>query len=69
MVDGALASCYGSFDHDLAHISVTPIQWFPQVMEQIFGLDSITPVYVSLAEYLGRGVLPQSQLFNNIHFY
>ena len=36
MVDGILASCYASFDHDLAHIAMTPIQWFPEIIEGIF---------------------------------
>ena len=28
VVDGVLASCYASFDHDLAHITMAPIQLF-----------------------------------------
>ena len=62
VLDGVLASCYGSFDHDLAHVAMKPIQWFPDVMEWIFGLDEISPVYVSLAEYVGTNLLPHSQL-------
>ena len=64
VVDGVLASCYGSFDHDLAHISMKPVQWFPETMEWIFGLDDVSPVYVNIAEHFGRLILPYCQLFN-----
>ena len=30
IVDGVLASCYASFDHDLAHIAMAPMQWIPR---------------------------------------
>ena len=39
MVDGVLASCYAFTDHDLAHIVMTPIQWYPQTIQWIFGDD------------------------------
>ena len=39
MVDRILASCYASVNHDLAHIVMTPIQWFPEIVEHIFGID------------------------------
>ena len=31
MVDGVLASCYASFDHDLAHFGMRPLQWFSEI--------------------------------------
>ena len=57
MVDGTLASCYAFPDHDLAHIGTTPIRWFPEVTEWIFGDDSGSPLFVEIAEYLGM-ILP-----------
>ena len=30
MVDGVLVSCYADFDHDLAHITITPMQKFAE---------------------------------------
>ena len=33
VVDGVLASCYASFDHDWAHLLTTPIRWFPGLFE------------------------------------
>ena len=33
VVDGVLASCYGSFNHDVAHIIMAPMRWFPGTME------------------------------------
>ena len=39
VVDGVLASCYAFPDHDLSHITMTPLQWFPHLTEWIFGND------------------------------
>ena len=36
VVDGVLASCHSSADHDLANIAITPFNWFPQLVEWIF---------------------------------
>ena len=33
VVDGVLASCYASFDHDWAHLLTTPVRWFPWLFE------------------------------------
>ena len=54
MVDGVLASCYASFDHNLAHIVMAPLQWFPEIMELIFGEKNGSPVFVNIMKYLGR---------------
>ena len=32
VVDGVLASCYALSDHDLVHIVMTPMRWFPAMM-------------------------------------
>ena len=63
MVDGVLASCYASFDHDLAHIVMEPIQWFPEIIECTFGEDNGSSDYADIAKYLGRMVLPHSSTF------
>ena len=64
MVDGVLASCYADFDHDLAHITITPMQKFAEVMEWMFGSDYGFPVYVGTARQLGRLILPDKQYLN-----
>ena len=38
MVDGVLASCYPSTDHDVGHLGMAPMRWFPTFMEPIFGV-------------------------------
>ena len=58
VVDGVLASCYASFHHDLAHIAMTPIRWFPGIIEWIFGENNGTPTYVDIVGDLGRLLLP-----------
>ena len=54
VVDGVLASCYADFDHDLAHIVMTPMRWFPEVFEWIFGNDNGFQVFVKVAEVVGE---------------
>ena len=61
MVDGILTSCYADFDHDLAHLTITPIQKFAEVMEWIFGNDLGFSVYVGSARQLGQLMLPEGQ--------
>ena len=58
MVDGVLASCYPSGDHDLSQIGMSPIKWFPNFTKWIFGDDKNLQVYVGLSTDLGRWVLP-----------
>ena len=63
VVDGVVASCYASFDHDLAHIIMTPIQLFPDIIGWIFGDEKESLAYVDIAKELGRWLLPFGQLF------
>ena len=63
VVDGVLASCYPSADHDVAHIGMTPMRWFPGMVEWLFGNIEGMQVYVSLGEELGGWFLPKSVTF------
>ena len=63
MVDGVLASCYASFDHNLAHITMAPTQWCPEVIEGILGKEKGSLAYVNIAKELGRWLLPYEQIF------
>ena len=65
VVDGVLASCYPSAHHDLAHIAMTPIRWFPKILEWIFGDDYGIIGYVRIAEELGLLVTPKEPVFGN----
>ena len=64
VVDGVLASCYPTIDHDLAHLSMAPLRWFPQMTNLMFGQDGVWPSYVKIVEKLG-GILPASHLQSN----
>ena len=48
MVDGVLASCYSSLDHDLHHVVMTPLQWFPEVTKWTFGEENWLHAYVKI---------------------
>ena len=65
MVDGVLASCYASVDHDLAHLIMTPMQKFSESMEWIFGEDAGLPVFVNTAMELGTLLLPDSSFWHD----
>ena len=61
MVDGVLASCYPSADHDLAHIGMTPIRWFPGMVQWIFGEDNGWQIYTKIAEDVRRSAIPSQR--------
>ena len=54
MVDGVLVSCYAFPNHNVAHIEMTPLGWFPQIMELIFGVEDGTLGYVNIMDNLGH---------------
>ena len=54
IVDGVLVSCYASSHHDVSHIAMAPVRWFPEIMEWIFGEDKGIQGYARIAEDLGR---------------
>ena len=61
VVDGILASCYLSGNHDLGHFGMTPMRWFPSIIEWIFGEDNGIQTYVRINEYMGEWLLPHQQ--------
>ena len=60
MVDGVLASCYSSVNHDLAHIGMKPIQWFPEVIQWIFGEDGEYSAFTRMTNGMGKLMLPSN---------
>ena len=60
VVDGVLASCYAVVDHDMGHILMTPLRWFPGMMNWIFGTESETQGYVQVFKHLGEMIMPVS---------
>ena len=64
IVDKILASCYADFTHDLAHLTITPLQSFSEIMEWIFGNELGFPVYVYTARELGKLILPNGQFWS-----
>ena len=54
VVDGVLASCYASCNHDLAHLGMTPIGSFPYIIELIFGNENGSLTYVNVVGDVGK---------------
>ena len=51
VVNGVLASCYASFDHDLAHLIMTPTHWFPTLIEWIFDQENGIQAFTKLVKH------------------
>ena len=64
VVDKVLASCHAGYagytDHDVAHLSMMPMQIFSKQMEWIFGDDHGFPVFVKTARDLGMLMVPDN---------
>ena len=54
MVDGVLASCYAFAYHDMAHMGMAPLRWFPWVTELVFGVEDGVQGYVNVLDHLGN---------------
>ena len=63
MVDGVLASCYAGSHHDLAHLTMIPMQGFSEVIYWLFGDDTGFPIFVSTVKELGMFLLPSVYLW------
>ena len=63
MVNGVLASCYASFDHDLAHSMMTPMQLFPEILEWMFGDENGSPGFAEVTKQIGRWTLPLNSMY------
>ena len=61
-MDGVLASCYAVVNHDLSHIGMLPMRWFPGMMNWIFGGTKDTPGYVSFVEHLAGFFIPFTKM-------
>ena len=68
MVQGVLASCYASADHDLLHFVMTPLRWFPEIIEWILGEDNGLQVYVKIAAHVAQLVTPLGFVYKESHF-
>ena len=64
VVDGILVSCYADFGHDVAHFTMTPMHWFPKIIEWAFSEDYGFSAFVSMARGLGMQIMPNGQFFS-----
>ena len=60
LVNGVLASCYASSDHELVHLLMLPMTWFPEILEGIFSTEEGLQVYLKVFKDLGRWIAPAS---------
>ena len=65
LIDGVLASSYPSTHHDLAHIGMIPIRWFPKIFKWVFGDENGILGIVRISEEMGMWVIPTEPIFAN----
>ena len=63
VVDGVLASCYAYENHDLAHMTMAPIRWFPELLEWLLGEEDLSPGYIKIAINFGNLVSPYDSMY------
>ena len=52
VVDGILASCYASFDHDAQHVVMKPLLWFPSIMDLLLGEEKPIHGYATILKHV-----------------
>ena len=58
VVNGIVASCYAGYDQNLAHFALTPLGWFPEKVNRLFGNDISNPEVCSFrSNFTERQVL------------
>ena len=62
MVNRIMVSCYAVSNHNLAHLMLAPMQWYPDIMVWIFGIEKESPGYISILTDLGGLMLPFNSL-------
>ena len=61
IVDDVLASCYASVDHDIAHITMAPIRWFPEFIELFSVKKNVSPMYVAISKEMDKWLSTSKQ--------
>ena len=54
LVDGVLASCYASFNHDIQQVVMKPLLWFPSMVDLLLGEEKSLNSYVTILEHVGE---------------
>ena len=64
VVEEVLASCYAVVDHGISQIAMKPIQWYPGVMDIIFGVENGVSAYIDVAKNIDTWFLPEGSIIN-----
>ena len=63
VVDEVLASCYAFGDHDLAHIAIALVRYFPELIMWIFGEENGFSSYPKIIQHFHKWVIPNNHLY------
>ena len=47
----------------MAHFAMSPMRWFPEVMDWMLGEENESPVYVQIIEDFGRWVFQEELMY------
>ena len=59
IVNDIYASCYAAISHNVAHIGLAPMRWFPWLLDSDPNLQGARP-YVKFLKQLGIYLLPDA---------
>ena len=63
VVDGVLASCYASGHHDVVHITLVLVRYFPQPIMWLFGEENGFSSYIKITQDFHDWVIPTNHLY------
>ena len=63
MVDEVLASCYASGNHDIVHIVVVLVRYFPELTKWIFGGENGFSTHIKIIQHFHKWVIPNNHLY------
>ena len=61
LIDGILASCYAYSNQDIAHIGTTPLRWFPEIAQLLFGKEDELHGFTTFVDHIAKLMFPSGQ--------
>ena len=63
VVDYILASCHASCDHDIVHITLVLVRYFPQLIMWIFGEEDGLSSFIKISLHFHKWVIANNHLY------
>ena len=63
VVDEVLASCYASGDHDIVHIILALVRYFPELIMWMFGEENGFSSHIKVIHHFHKWIMPNNHLY------